>query len=157
MQRGDPTTRAYWDDRVRTAKNREDMIFLDSRRDEYWRRVRAQLSEWAKEGLTVLDVACGFGRFATIFMPAQYRGIDFSEEMLKIATRENPLYAFEGMSAHEVNLRPAAFDVIFEVNSLRSLGMSPEDFVKRFSPYANVAVATLEADEFRVSHLYPQR
>lgn len=151
---GDPTTAAYWDDRVRSAPNRQDMLFLDGRREEYWRRVRFQLGLWAKADVTVLDVACGFGQFANLFTPAKYRGIDFSAEMLRLAEETHPQYPFEQMSAHDVHLAPGAFDVIFEVNSLRSLGMTADDFIKRFLPYANVAVACLEADRFTIENIY---
>ncbi len=156
--KGDPTTSEYWDDRVKSAQNEEDMIFIDGRRGAFWERVRAQLRVWRTHH--VLDVACGFGKFAAEFEPPYYRGIDFSLEMLKLARAKFPHHRFSLKSAREEPPEPAdraQYDVIFEVNSLRSLGMTAEDFINKYTPYARVAVACLEADEFRIANIYPKR
>lgn len=150
---GDHTTKEYWEHRVRTAKNREDMIFVDGRRDAFWHRVRRQLGEWAAQDMRVIDVACGFGKFAGIFTPATYLGVDFSEEMLAIAAKEKPLYHFVAGDA-KLFVPPSGVDVIFEVNSLKSLGMTVDDFIKHFSPYAKTSIACLEADRFVIEQVY---
>lgn len=132
------------------------MIFIDPRRDDYWRRVRWQLGDWAVQSHSVLDLCCGFGKFAPVFAPAQYVGVDFSAEMVALAAAEQPLYSF--LQADVRTFIPAApVDVIFEINSLHSMGMTPEQFRDKFQPYAKVAVATLECDEFRIYQHYPKR
>lgn len=157
--KGDPTTSEYWDERVKTAGNEDDMIFIDGRRSAYWERVRRQLNVWRTHH--VLDVACGFGKFAAEFEPPYYRGVDFSEEMLKLARGKFPHHLFLRRSArevlHELEKGGERPDVIFEVNSLRSLGMTAEEFINKFKPYVQVAVACLEADEFRICNVYPKR
>lgn len=140
---------------MKAAKNEEDMIFIDGRRHDYWDRVRRQLQVW--KSMYVLDVACGFGKFAEGFEPPYYQGIDFSAEMLKRARQKFPHHKFRLGSARDIEGSKEMFDVIFEVNSLRSLGMTAEDFINKYRPYARMAVACLEADEFRVANIYPQR
>lgn len=149
--KGNPATPEYWDQRVKSIPDKKDMLFLDSRRDEYWQRVRQQLNLW--KDLTALDLACGYGQFAYLFKPENYLGVDFSTEMLTMAMQENPPYDF--VSCNLANFEPLdKFDVIFEVNSLHSLGWTPEQFFEKFSPYAKVAVACLEADQFIIKQLY---
>lgn len=153
--KGDPRTVEYWDERVKSAKNDDDMLFIDGRREEYWRRVADQLALW--KDLRVLDVACGFGHFAGIFQTNLYDGIDFSGEMIALANRKHPSYRFKRIDIHQDEPYDGDWDVIFEVNSLRSLGMTADDFIKKYAKNARMAVATLEADEFRIAELYPQR
>ncbi len=151
--KGDCTTVEYWDTRVLEARNEDDMIFIDGRRDEFWRRVRRQLQVW--RSMYVMDVACGFGKFAAEFEPPYYQGVDFSAEMIKLANEKFPHHEFRRVDIHDD--KPYGMrDVIFEVNSLKSLGMTAEQFINKFSPYARMAVACLEADEFRISNVYPK-
>ena len=150
---GDCRTSEYWDARVKASANRDDMIFIDGRRQEFWKRVWEQLDAWKNH--EVVDVACGFGKFSKAFPPTRYRGIDFSAEMLQIARVENPGVVFDQVDAKAVQSFPKV-DVIFEVNSLKSLGMTAEEFINKFRPYARVAVACLEADRFTVEQVYPK-
>lgn len=150
MSLPDYRTPEYWNSRVLEAKNDKDMIFIDGRREMFWNRVIAQLSIW--RSFHVLDVACGFGKFAECFEPPYYHGIDFSEEMLKLARQRFPYHRFTLGDAAEAPI--GKHDVIFEVNSLKSLGMKPEDFISKFKPYARVAVACLEADGFQIENCY---
>lgn len=148
--KGDPTTPEYWDRRVTSIPDKKDMLFLDHRREEFWKRVREQLRLW--NGFNVLDIACGYGQFAEFFMPSTYTGVDFSLEMIKLAEKSWPEHKFVIGNAKEGFY--GKFDVIFEVNSLRSLGISAEEFIEKFSPHASVAVACLEADQFTIKQLY---
>lgn len=150
MSLPDYRTKEYWDKRVLASKNEQDMIFVDQRREVLWDRVRAQLGIW--RSFHVLDVACGFGKFAECFEPPYYTGVDFSEEMLKLACKKFPYHKFALGDAHMPTME--TYDVIFEVNSLKSLGMKPEDFISKFKPYARVAVACLEADGFQIENCY---
>ena len=147
-------TREGWNDRVKNAKNEKDMIFLDGRREAFWVRVDNQLALW--KDLRVVDVACGFGRFAGGFDSGRYSGVDFSDEMIRLANEKYPNHHFQRFDIHEedLTLKP---DIIFEVNSLKSLGMTAEGFINKFRPYARVAIACLEADRFTIENLYPAR
>lgn len=149
---GDCTSEAYWDDRVKRSKNLKQMIFIDSRFDEYEKRTRCLLETW-KDG-SAIDVACGYGRFSDIF--ADYLGFDFSEEMVKLAHERNPGKRFSHMDVKKEGIKAKA-DYVFEVNSLKSLGMDAETFFNLFSPHAKKAVACLEADSFIIKQIYDQK
>lgn len=123
----------------------KDMLFVDGRRDEYWRRVREQLMQW--KDLRVLDVCCGFGQFADMFQ--NYIGVDFSEEMLKLARERNPGKEF--ILADAKQKVEGNYDVIFEVNSIHSMGLSPEEF---FKIHKAKYVVCLEADQFTIKQNY---
>lgn len=148
---GNPSEKGYWESRVKNAPNEKDMLFIDGRREEFWARVRNQLGPW--KGLNVLDIACGYGQFSNLFLPDKYTGMDFSEEMLKLAKQKNPDKTFKQADIRELEL-DKKYDVIFEVNSLRSLGMTPEQFNEKFNKNANKVVACLEADVFTIYQNY---
>lgn len=149
---GDPTTSSYWNQRVKAVPDPKDMLFMDGRREEYWRRVRAQLELWAD--LKVLDVACGYGQFAKIFRPEKYQGVDFSEEMIKLF-KIGELSYYQATVVDAKEYEPTdKYEVIFEVNSLRSLNMKPEHFFEKFKGHATKIVACLEADSFIIYNLY---
>lgn len=99
------------------------------------------------------DICCGYGQFASLFRPDKYVGIDFSEEMVKLAEQKNPGYDF---ALGDIRTMPfsSVRDIIFEVNSLHSLKWTPEQFFERFKPFAKVAVACLEADQFIIYQVY---
>lgn len=147
---GDPTTVGYWNYRVRAIPNEKDMLFIDGRREEYWQKVRDQLSIWTDK--RVLDVACGYGQFANIFN--KYTGVDFSDEMLKLAAKNYPTKTFICSDIKEDSFDGMMVDVVFEVNSLRSLNMKPEHFFEKFKPYAKEYIACLEADVFTIYPIY---
>lgn len=143
----------YWDRRVRDYKNdRRNMLFRDPRFNEYESRTRALLMTW--EDSMVLDVCCGYGRFAKIFKKEQYLGFDFSQEMIKIAEAENPEYQFFQSDIREQTKLAKQYDVVFEVNSLHCMGLSPEAFFEKYKGYAKKSVACLEADLFTVFEIY---
>jgi len=140
---------------VKKSPNRADMIFMDERRDQYWAYTENFLRDLFG-GLVVLDVACGFGRFAKCFNPELYHGVDFSAEMLDIAGTENPDCSFFHEDAKNF-VPPVEMNVIFEVNSLRSLGMTQQEFVDHYKQYANMFVACIEADQFCITPIYETR
>lgn len=148
------STKAYWEDRVKRGLERGDlkgMIFEDGRFDKYTTKVNEVLSGWKDR--TVLDIACGYGRYAHNFSPDKYTGWDFSEEMVKLAKEKFPEYDCQVMDINKAKLRQK-YDVIFEVNSLKSLNMSKEQFIEKFSPHAKHAIAVLEADYFEIIPIY---
>lgn len=149
---GKPSEKEYWEERVKSAPNRKDMIFIDGRREEFWARVRNQVLDWMN--YTVLDVCCGYGQFANCCHPERYTGIDFSEEMIKLAEKDN-VDKRKFILADIKNFKTEQkFDVVFEVNSLHSLGWTPEQFYEHFKGNASKMVACLEADRFTIFQIY---
>lgn len=149
----DYQTSRYWDRRTMDYKNdRRNMLFRDPRFQEYESRTRSALLQWEDEA--VLDVCCGFGRFAKIFKKDKYLGFDFSQEMIKIAEAENPEHQFFQSDVREQAKLTRNYDVVFEVNSLHCLGLSPEEFYEKYKEYAKKCVACLEADRFTVFQIY---
>ena len=156
----DHTNVAYWNSRVRENLNdRRRMLFIDPRFDEYERRVKRFLSAIYEPGLKVLDVACGFGRLCGCFKPEDYQGIDFSEEMTRLAEAEHPGYKFRCFDFKAGFF--GKYDIIFEVNSLKALGtisavMQPEDFIERAFPLLDRRgmVAALECGSWYVKQYY---
>lgn len=140
-------TADYWNKRVKESDNLKDMLFKDPRREEFWRRVREQLSLW--KDMPALDVCCGYGQFADIF--GDYYGIDISDEMLNLASKRNLDKQFLLKDILDIE-----FDnhegLVFEVNSLHSLGLTPQEFANKF-PKAKI-IACLEADVFTIFQNY---
>lgn len=132
--------------------NPQALLFRDPRFKEYEARTFEYLKVWNTS--KVIDIACGYGRFAYIFHPDNYTGFDFSEEMIKFASEKRPGYVFLKMDARKENELPLNNDLVFEVNSLHSLGMTPEQFYEKFEKYAIKAVACLEADRFTIFQKY---
>ncbi len=128
------------------------MLFNDHRFSEFSKRVRNELAQW--EFADVLDLCCGFGRFAPCFKSNLYTGIDFSDEMIKLANERQSNYFFKNADIKSL-IPERKYDVIFEVNSLHSLGLSAAEFVERFRPYATRAIVCLEADRFFIEQIYP--
>lgn len=127
------------------APNEKDMLFLDPRREQFWERVRTQIEQW--KDLSTYDMCCGYGQFTL------HRGVDFSKEMIDLANQKSQR-EFLCADVREVDLPPV--DVIYEVNSLHSLGWTPEQFYERFKGKAQV-IACLEADRFTIFHDYDKR
>lgn len=133
---------------MRRAKNigdYKDMIFIDPRREKFWARVDQQLSLW--KDYKSLDICCGYGRFTLD------TGADFSAEMLKIAKERYPERAFIEADIKGSRAFVDRRDVIYEVNSLHSLGWTPEQFYAHFKGMAEI-IACLEADRFTIFHDY---
>lgn len=97
------------------------------------------------KNMSALDVACGYGRFAECFK--EYTGIDFCEEFIVVAKRDNPNKLFICVDAHSENsIEPV--DIVFSVISLSSLNMTPQEFNEKWNRYAKYAVMVFEVDEF---------
>jgi ubiquinone/menaquinone biosynthesis C-methylase UbiE len=69
---------------------------------------------------SVLDMGCGSGRDAKIFTKQglSVTGIDFCENLLKIAKANAPLAKFELADMEEVNFSNATFDGVWACSSL---------------------------------------
>lgn len=149
------TSKEYWEGRVKAAPNLKDMIFVDQRREVFWSRVDKQMESWAAQGFTGLDIACGYGRFSQAFAPDKYVGVDFCEGMIKLAQEKYPQHTFVQLDVRAPGIITTKYDIIYEVNCLKSLGMNYEQFIERFTPFAKVAVACLERDRFTIANIYP--
>ena len=128
------------------------MLFRDPRFQEYESRTRATLLTWSD--YTVLDACCGYGRFANVFQKDKYLGFDFSQEMIKIAEAENPEYQFFQSDVRQQEKLKDKYEIVFEVNSLHCMGLSPEQFFEKYKEYAKKIVACLEADRFTIFQIY---
>lgn len=151
MSEFDYQTTAYWNRRTRDNLGDErNMLFRDHRFEEYDQRTREELIQW--KDLAVLDIACGFGRFANMF--EDYTGVDFSREMIKLANQKHPGKLFTCIDVRTAPIPERMFDVIFECNSLKCLGQTPMQFFEKYKSHAKKAVACLEADVFTIYHIY---
>jgi SAM-dependent methyltransferase len=133
-----------WDERVIDNKdNLRDMIWCHGDVAQHHKLVAEILSLWKRK--KVIDVGCGYGRFAKIFNPKNYLGVDFSEEMIKLARKKNPGYKFMVADVHKDTFEPA--DLAFEVISLGPFGMNEQQFIEKFQNCTSVAM-------FRPEHFH---
>lgn len=144
------TRKDYWEKRV--EENQDDllgmvMVHQHARRHEDL--VYGVLNSLGD--MSVLDIACGYGRFSRAFSAGKYTGIDFSEKMIELANRLNPGKTFLLNSAHDADL-PAA-DVVFEVISLSSLDLTPIEFFEKYQHLARRMLICFEFDQFYIWYL----
>lgn len=125
-----------WDKRIKNVDNLRDAVWCTGMFVKHETMVREFLALWANK--RVLDVGCGWGRFATCFSPEQYVGIDFSKKMIDEAKKRYPEYTFKVADKQELNGN--GFDVVFEVISLSSLGMTEKTFADQFRDAPLVAM-----------------
>lgn len=123
----------YWNERVKSHKNEKRMIWYgqEYKFDTMDRVARNILSMFSD--CTALELCCGYGRMCDVFKPDKYLGIDFSEEMIKLAHKKYSKYNFSvaDIKTFEPDKK---YDVIFEV-------MSPD--ISRFEKYARVALVNI--------------
>lgn len=141
------TTVAYWDDRVRSTANLKSLVFEDVHFDEFDEKTRQILNLFKDK--RVLDVGCGYGRLSDIF--ANYTGIDFSSEMIKLAKKLHPDKIFSVVDVHTIKDLDD-FDIIFECMSLSSLGMDEDAFCDLFKFLAKTIIC-IEPDRFTIFYL----
>jgi len=140
----DLTSKSYWNQRAIEYGAKLDCVLVDHRADRHQKLVEAILEPY--RGLSVLDVACGYGRFSPMFK--HYTGIDFCPEMINLAKNKYPDKRF--LEAKDID---ETFDVIFAVISMSSLQMKPEEFNAKWKDKANKAVMVFEVDTF---YIYPK-
>ncbi|MDD5489924.1 MAG: class I SAM-dependent methyltransferase [Candidatus Moranbacteria bacterium] len=87
----------------------------DHSRDEWWVEGTDKFISSLKENDLVLDVGCGAGTKSKYLIGKKIRviGIDFSEEMIKIAKKEVPAGRFEVLDLDDIESLPELFDGIF--------------------------------------------
>lgn len=104
--------------------------------DEHERYVKRLLRGLVTPGMRVLDVGCGYGRFAEIVQKrkAEWTGVDFSPEMQRLWKQRGSHGHF--VLAHAENPPKeliGPFDLIFCVGANGPMGLSVEDFCERYS------------------------
>lgn len=89
----------FWDDRISVAKRKglihysiyEAPLQLWQAMEERHKRIILENVGISK---SILDIACGYGRFARYFNQNSYVGVDFSKSFIQLAEESNPDYKF---------------------------------------------------------------
>tara|TARA_R110000787_G_scaffold283062_1_gene395414 strand:+ start:1011 stop:1529 length:519 start_codon:yes stop_codon:yes gene_type:complete len=89
----------FWDDRIDTAKKRGMLHHsIYESPPELWKamedRHKRIILEHVGSSESVLDIACGYGRFSNYFDSSSYVGVDFSKSFINIAKENNPNHKF---------------------------------------------------------------
>lgn len=86
--------------------------------------------EHLKPGSYILDLGCGSGKDAKIFIDRGYHviGIDLSKELLKIAKKTVPDAEFKLMDIVNLDFQPNTFDGIWAISSVVHI---PKDYVSK--------------------------
>lgn len=143
IEDGDRTKKEYWDKRIRENKGKEDDLSLVYASGEA--RLNQEITKRVLQGFadcSVVDVGCGFGRFAPIFDSEKYYGFDFSDEMIKMANEKHPSYKFAvaDMNDHDI---PEA-EIVFQAISLGMFQIQPQDFFEKYKHKAKKAVISID-------------
>lgn len=87
----------------------------DHQRDDWWQEGTNQFISYLKNGASVLDVGCGGGTKSNYLASKglDVLGIDFSDNMIGIASREVPNARFLVMDIKEIENLNENFDGIF--------------------------------------------
>ena len=128
----------YWNERVLDSKNDRDLVFNSVDFNRFDTETRKILSIY--KDAKVLDFGCGYGRMSDMF--TNYTGIDFSEEMIKLAKKKYHNKTFIVGDRVE-----GEYDLAFEVMCLSSLGMTAQEFADTCS---SPVVMCFEPKEFTI-------
>lgn len=141
----------WWNKRVNGHFNLKDLIYNDDYREQFWNRTDEFLANYSK--YSVADIGCGYGRFSKHF--TNYTGYDFSEEMIKLANKQNPNKNFYRRSCLE-DLNEKV-DIVFEVNCLHSFGVTREQFIEFYKKFARVAIICIERNGVTIEWVYEKK
>lgn len=146
---GDRASKEYWDNRVLELKDNEyDMIWAAN---SGFRKAHEDITKKVLNmfrDCTVVDVACGFGRFCNIFKPQNYFGFDFSDEMIKLAKTKHSLYRFEVQDYNKFEAPEA--DVFFNVISVGSMGINHQKFFEKYKNKAKKAIVSIDGTSIMI-------
>ena len=106
----------FWNDRIEHAINSRDLrlsVFHTTK--EKWQQTNADhkqiLSEIIKDGDSVLDAGCGYGRLVDLLpRNISYKGIDQCERFISLAKRDYPEHSFEVGSLQSLSFSNNEFD-----------------------------------------------
>lgn len=108
---------------VQSIYNQIASDFSDTR-GKWWQGFGG-FNEYIKDGDSVLDLGCGNGRMADIFVDhnIEYLGVDNSDELIKLAQKrfkDNPSYKFEVGDALTINYQNQ-FDLVLMIAVLHHI------------------------------------
>ncbi len=97
----------------------EDWV-LDHNKDDWWQEGTNYFLSLLPKGASILDVGCGGGIKTRYISENDYKvmGIDFSENMIEVARRENPGVEFAVVDMYDIDKINKTFDGIFVQASL---------------------------------------
>jgi len=99
-------------------------------------------------------VACGHGRIAELFSPENYLGIDYSDELIKLAKELHPKYNFA--VADGKSFTPdRKYDIIIEVISLGMMNITPREFYDKYKDCANKYVICINGSDTTIFFVKP--
>lgn len=140
-----------WDKRIKEANNLRDAVWCTGVFVQYEQEVARILALYKDK--KVLEIGSGWGRMCEYFEPENYTGVDFSKGMVGEAKKRYPDYNFIHADIKEKTFE--GYDVVFEVISLGSLGMTEADFIKMFSHIPTVIM--FQAEGVRICNNFKKR
>lgn len=139
----------YWDERAIEYKDDKDkMVWCSKHIHTHLRWFERMMDIYKNQDC--LDIGCGYGRLAHYFEPKKYRGVDFSENLIKIAREDHPEYSFEVADAFEYEPQKQ-YGVIMAFH-LSLMPEREEEFIKRYRQYAREAIIIVYGDRITVVH-----
>lgn len=138
-------TLKYWNERAKNGESPQDLVLASTYLEEFESHTRKILSLFSGK---VLDIGCGYGRLSDTFQ--DYTGIDFSDEMVKLANKKYPNKNIKIGSVHQPI--EGHYDLIFEAMCLSSFEMTPEQFKDKFKNNAKIIIC-FEPREFTIFYI----
>lgn len=109
----------YADFLIREQKNNYNKIanLFSEKREKTWQDIISFLSNYIKENDRILDSGCGNGRFYPFFKKnkTDYFGIDFSENLIKIAKKKYPDGKFLVANSFNLPFSDNFFDKVISI------------------------------------------
>lgn len=92
---------------------------------ELWQAIedrhRGIIMDHVDESKPVLDIACGYGRFAKYFDESVYTGVDFSQDFIEIAQENNKRHSFVRSRIEDLPFEDNQFEWGFGVSIKRMI------------------------------------
>lgn len=128
----------FWDDRITMAKGRGFIHHsVYEAPPQLWQAMEDRHKGIILEHVTgpVLDIACGYGRFAKYFDTSSYIGVDLSKSFIEIAEENNPGYKFVQSRIEDLPFEDDQFEWGFGVSIkamiVREMGQEPWDAMEK--------------------------
>lgn len=126
----------------------------DHQSDNWWQEGTDQFVSYLGKGASVLDVGCGGGTKSNYFVikGLSVMGIDFSEKMIDISSREVPQARFQVLDVNDIDKLDESFDGIFMQAVLLHIPKKKVDkvlskAVKKLNPGGYLYIAVKEKAE----------
>ena len=99
---------------------------------------------------TILDVGCGPGNYCDLLFKKGFRviGVDYSEEMIKVAKEKYPSITFEVGSGYDLKFENKSFDMVLSIGTLQCL-LDHEKFLSELARVSSkyIIISTLWRDD----------